>query len=343
MNTIFLEACLGEDVAYTPVWIMRQAGRYLPQYQAVRAHIDFLTLCKTPELAAKVTLQPVEVLGVDAAILFSDILIPVEAMGMRLTFSEKQGPVLSDPIRNKSAVERLIVPDTEGDMPFILETIKILRKELEEKVPLIGFSGAPFTLATYIVEGGTSKNFLHTKKMMFQHNGVFNYLMEKLMETVISYLTAQIKAGAQAVQLFDSWAGALTPIDYKNFVLPYIKKTISELKKLEVPVIYFVNNCAGILKEVKKSGADVIGVDWRIDLGDAIKRLGKKVVIQGNLDPCALFLSQEELQERIKDILWKGEAAKGHIFNLGHGILPETPVENVIAMVEAVHRYGSRE
>jgi uroporphyrinogen decarboxylase len=343
MNTIFLEACRGEDVAYTPVWIMRQAGRYLPQYQAVRAHIDFLTLCKTPELAAKVTLQPVEVLGVDAAILFSDILIPVEAMGMRLTFSEKQGPVLSDPIRNKSAVERLIVPDTEGDMPFILETIKILRKELEEKVPLIGFSGAPFTLATYIVEGGTSKNFLHTKKMMFQHNGVFNYLMEKLMETVISYLTAQIKAGAQAVQLFDSWAGALTPIDYKNFVLPYIKKTISELKKLEVPVIYFVNNCAGILKEVKKSGADVIGVDWRIDLGDAIKRLGKKVVIQGNLDPCALFLSQEELQERIKDILWKGEAAKGHIFNLGHGILPETPVENVIAMVEAVHRYGSRE
>jgi len=343
MNTIFLEACRGEEVAYTPVWIMRQAGRYLPQYQAVRSQIDFLTLCKTPELAAKVTLQPVEVLGVDAAILFSDILIPVEAMGMRLSFSDKQGPLLSEPIRNKSAVERLIVPDTEEDMPYTIETIKILRRELEQKVPLIGFSGAPFTLATYMIEGGTSKNFLHTKKMMFQHNGVFSYLMEKLTEMVISYLTAQIKAGAQAVQLFDTWAGVLTPIDYKNLILPYIKKITAELKKQEVPLIYFVNNCAGILKEVKKSGADVIGIDWRIDLGDAIKRLGKKTVVQGNLDPCALFLSQEELEERIKDVLWKGEAAKGHIFNLGHGILPDTPVENVIAMVEAVHRYGSKE
>jgi uroporphyrinogen decarboxylase len=193
-----------------------------------------------------------------------------------------------------------------------------------------------------MVEGGTSKNFLHTKKMMFQHNGVFNYLMEKLTKMVISYLKAQIKAGAQAVQVFDTWAGVLTPVDYKNFVLPYVKKITAELKKQEVPIIYFVNSCAGILKEVKKSGAAVIGIDWRIDLGDAIKKLGKKIVVQGNLDPCALFLSQEELEERIKDVLGKGEAAKGHIFNLGHGILPETPVENVIAMVEAVHHYGSR-
>ena len=343
MNTVFLEACRGQDVAYTPVWIMRQAGRYLPQYQAVRAHLDFLTLCKTPELAVKVTLQPVDILGVDAAILFSDILIPVEAMGMRLSFSEKQGPLLNEPIRNKSAVERLIVPDTEEDMPFVIETIKILRRELENKVPLIGFSGAPFTLATYMVEGGTSKNFLNTKKMMFQHNGVFSYLMEKLTDMVISYLSAQIKAGVQAVQLFDTWAGVLSPIDYKNFVLPYVKKINAELKKQEVPLIYFVNNCAGVLKEVKKSGADVVGIDWRIDLGDAIKKLGKKIVVQGNLDPCALFLSQEELEERIKDVLWKGEAAKGHIFNLGHGILPDTPVNNVIAMVEAVHRYGSND
>ncbi len=343
MKNVFLNACRGEEVPYTPVWLMRQAGRYLPQYQAVRAHIDFLTLCKTPELAAQVTLQPVEALGVDAAILFSDILIPVESMGMRLTFSDKQGPLLSEPIRNRSAVERLIVPDTEEDMPYIIETIKILRRELDQEVPLIGFSGAPFTLATYMVEGGTSKNFLHIKKMMFQHNGVFSYLMEKLTEMIILYLAAQIKAGAQAVQLFDTWAGTLTPIDYKNFVLPYIKRIISNLKKHEVPIIYFVNNCAGILKEVRKSGADVIGVDWRIDLSDAIKKLGKKVIIQGNLDPCALFLSREELEERVKDILWKGEAAKGHIFNLGHGILPETPVENVIAMVEAVHHYGSKE
>ncbi len=343
MNDTFLKACRGENVDYTPVWLMRQAGRYLPEYQALRANIDFLSLCKTPKLAAEVTLQPVDILGVDAAILFSDILIPIESMGMRLEFSDKDGPILSEPIRSKSSVDRLIIPDIEEDMPFVLETIKILRKELENKVPLIGFSGAPFTLATYMIEGGTSKNFLNTKKMMFQHPAVFDYLMEKLTITVISYLTAQIKAGVQAIQIFDTWAGILTPLDYKNFVLPYIKRTISELKKEGVPIIYFVNECAGILKEIKKSGADVIGIDWRIDISDAIKKLGKKTVIQGNLDPCALFLPKEDLEERVKDILWKGEAAKGHIFNLGHGILPQTPVENVIAMVETVHYYGKKQ
>lgn len=343
MNDTFLRVCRGEEVDYTPVWLMRQAGRYLPEYQAVRSNVDFLTLCKNPKLAAEITLQPVDILGVDAAILFSDILIPVESMGMRLEFSDKEGPILSEPIRNKSSVDRLIIPDTEEDMPFIIETIKILRKELENKVPLIGFSGAPFTLATYMIEGGTSKNFLHTKKMMFQHSGVFDYLMDKLTTTVISYLSDQIKAGAQAVQIFDTWAGMLTPNDYKEFALPYVKKVISELKKEGVPIIYFVNDCAGILKEVKKSGADVIGIDWRIDIADAIKKLGKKVVIQGNLDPCALFLPKEKIEERVKDILWKGETAKGHIFNLGHGILPQTPVENVIAMVEAVHKYGEKE
>jgi uroporphyrinogen decarboxylase len=321
---------------------MRQAGRYLPQYQAVRANVDFLSLCKTPELAAEVTLQPIEILGVDAAILFSDILIPVEAMGMSLEFPEKYGPTLSEPIRNKSAVDRLIVPDTEDDMPFIIETIKILREKLENKVPLIGFSGAPFTLATYMIEGGSSKNFINTKKMMFQNNRLFNYLMDKLTLTVISYLSAQIRAGVQAVQIFDTWAGVLTPFDYKEVVLPYVKKAISELKKEGVPIIYFANDCAGIIKEIRKSGADVIGIDWKIDIGDAIKKLGKKVVVQGNLDPCALFLSKEEIEERVKDILWKGESAKGHIFNLGHGILPETPVENAIALVEAVHKYSHK-
>ncbi len=343
MNDTFLRACRGEEVEYTPVWLMRQAGRYLPQYQAVRANIDFLTLCKTPDLAAEVTLQPVDILGVDAAILFSDILIPVESMGMRLEFSDKEGPIISEPIRSKSAVERLIMPDVDEDLSFILETIKILRKELENKVPLIGFSGAPFTLATYMIEGGTSKNFLHTKKMMFQNSGVFNYLMEKLTDTILSYLSAQIKAGTQAVQIFDTWAGILTPVDYKKFILPYVKKIISDLKKEGIPIIYFVNDCAGILKEVKKSGADVTGIDWRIDIGDAIKKLGKKMIIQGNMDPCALFLPKEKLEERVKDILWKGNTAKGHIFNLGHGILPQTPVENVIAMVEAVHKYGKKE
>jgi len=342
MNDTFLKACFGEKVEYTPVWIMRQAGRYLPQYQAMRANVDFLTLCKTPELAAEVTLQPIEILGVDAAILFSDILIPVEAMGMHLEFSDKSGPILSEPVRNKSSVDRLIIPDAEDDMPFVIEAIKILREKLRNKVPLIGFSGAPFTLATYMIEGGSSKHFIHAKKMMFQNNRLFNYLMEKLSFTIISYLSAQIKAGAQAVQIFDTWAGVLSPSDYKISVLPHVKKVISELKKEGVPIIYFVNDCAGILKEVKKSGADVIGIDWKVDMADAIKQLGKKMVVQGNLDPCALFLSKEEIEERVKDILWKGEAAKGHIFNLGHGILPETPVENAIALVEAVHKYGRR-
>ncbi len=338
MNDIFLRACRGEKVEYTPVWLMRQAGRYLPQYQAVRANIDFLALCKTPELAAEVTIQPVDILGVDAAILFSDILIPVEAMGMQLVFSDKDGPVLSEPIRNKSAVDRLIIPDAEVDMPFILETIKILREKLKNKVPLIGFSGAPFTLATYMIEGGGSRHFLQTKKMMFQNKRLFDYLMEKLTATLILYLSAQVKAGAQALQIFDTWAGMLSPIDYKNIALPYVKKIISELKREGLPVIYFVNNCAGILHEVKKSGADVVGIDWRIDIADAIKKLGKKVVVHGNLDPCALFLSEEDIEERVKDILWKGEVARGHVFNLGHGVLPETPVKNVIALVEAVHR-----
>lgn len=338
MNDTFLKACRGEEVPYTPVWIMRQAGRYLPEYQAVRDEVDFLTLCKTPELAAKVTIQPVERLGVDAAILFSDILIAVEAMGMHLEFFDKKGPVLSEPVRTKSAVEKLIIPDTEDSMPFVLEAIRILRSKLE--VPLIGFSGAPFTLATYMIEGGSTKNFLHTKKMMFQNQGVFHLLMDKLTQTVVSYLTSQIKAGAQAVQLFDTWAGVLAPDDYKEFVLPYVKKAVSDLKKEGVPVIYFINDCAALLKEVKKTGADVIGIDWRVDLHDAVKKLGKKFSVQGNLDPCALFLPREKMEDKVKDILWKGEFARGHIFNLGHGILPESPVENAIALVEAVHRYG---
>lgn len=340
MNDTFLKACRGEPVDYTPVWIMRQAGRYLPEYQAVRAEVDFLTLCKTPELAAKVTIQPVERLGVDAAILFSDILIPIEAMGMNLEFHDKKGPLLREPVRTKSALERLIIPDTEDSMPFVLETIRILRREL--KVPLIGFSGAPFTLATYVIEGGSTKSFVNTKRMMFQNPGLFKALMEKLTLTVISYLTSQIKAGVQAVQIFDTWAGILSPDDYDEYVLPYVKKTISELKREGRPVIYFVNESAGLLNSIKKTGADVIGLDWRIDLKDAIRRLGKKYSVQGNLDPCALFLPKERIEEKVKEILWKGEFARGHIFNLGHGILPDTPVENAIAMVEAVHRFSER-
>jgi uroporphyrinogen decarboxylase len=332
MNDTFLKACRGEKTDYTPVWLMRQAGRYMKEYQEVRSRVDFLTLCKTPELAAKVTLQPVDLLGVDAAILFSDILIPVEAMGMHLEFSDKQGPRLGEPVRNKSAVDKLIIPDTEDSMPFVLEVIKILTRELENRVPLIGFSGAPFTLATYIIEGGSSKNFVHTKRMMYQNPWLFNLLLEKITSTIVEYLSSQINAGVQAVQLFDSWAG---------IILPYVKTAIKALRKFGVPVIYFVNGSAGLLDLIKKSGADVIGIDWRIDIGKAVKRLGKKLSVQGNLDPCVLFGSKEHIEERVRDILNSASSARGHIFNLGHGILPETPVENAAFMVDAVHRYGS--
>lgn len=336
MNDVFLSACLGKRVEYTPVWLMRQAGRYLKQYQKIRKRVDFLTLCKTPELAAEVTIQPVDALGVDAAILFSDILIPLEPMGMGLKFYEKKGPVFKKPIRDRKGIERLRIIEPETDVPFVMETIRILRKRLN--VPLIGFSGAPFTLATYMIEGGTSKNFLITKKMMFQEPQLYASLMDKITETVIRYLKAQIIAGAQAIQLFDTWAGVLSPGDFKEYALPYVKRIISSLKSnLKVPIIYFVGQCAGLLEEVKNCGADVIGIDWRINIDDAIKRLGKGFSVQGNLDPCALFMPEGDMKPRINEILNRASIARGHIFNLGHGVLPETPVENVVAMVEMVH------
>lgn len=340
MNDTFLKACRGEEVPYTPIWIMRQAGRYLPEYQKVRSKVDFLTLCKTPELAAEVTMQPVDILGVDAAILFSDILVLVEAMGMKLEFSERRGPQLHNPIRTKALVEKLSIPEPDDDLKYVMDTIKILRKKL--KVPLIGFSGAPFTLATYMVEGEGSKNFYNTKKMMFLNPSLFDQMMDKITESVTAYLKAQIKAGAQAVQIFDSWAGALSPDDFKTYELPYVKRIIKELKKEGVPVIYFVNGAAGVLKDLKTCGADVLGIDWRVDIGEAIKKIGKGMSIQGNLDPLALFLPPDKLKERVKDILTKGQSAKGHIFNLGHGVIPETPVESVKTLVNAVHEFSKR-
>jgi len=337
MNDTFLRACRGEGVDYTPVWIMRQAGRYLPQYQKVRARVDFLTLCKTPELAAEVTLQPVEILGVDAAILFSDILIPLEAMGMKLRFYEKKGPVLANPVRRARDVGRLRVPEPPESVPFVLETIRILRRALSRKVPLIGFAGAPFTLATYMIEGGGSKNFVNTKTLMYREPEVFHALMRKITDTTTAYLLSQVEAGAHAVQLFDSWAGALAPDDYRLFSLPYVKETIRALRPLGVPVIYFVNNCGGLLELARTSGADVIGIDWRVDIGKAVRRLGTKVSVQGNLDPCTLFSTEDVLRSKAEDILKKGRTARGHVFNLGHGILPQTPPDMAKALVEIVH------
>ncbi len=334
MNDTFLRACKGEKTNYTPVWLMRQAGRYLPEYQSVRAKVDFLTLCKTPELAAEVTIQPVDILKVDAAILFSDILIPIEPMGMRLEFSESKGPILYDPIRKEEDILRLRIINAYEDVPFVIQTIKILLSRLN--VPLIGFSGAPFTLATYMIEGGSSKNFVNTKRMMFRSPVLFSMLMEKITDTVIEYLNAQIEAGVHAIQIFDSWAGILSPLDFENYALPYVQRIISKFKN-RVPVIYFAFNASAMLNAVKKSGADVLGLDWRINIADAIKIIGNDAAVQGNLDPCTLLGGKDLIRDRVKHILNGAKNAKGHIFNLGHGILPDIPPENAIAMVEAVH------
>jgi uroporphyrinogen decarboxylase len=341
MNDTFLKACRGEKTDYTPVWIMRQAGRYLPAYQKVRSKVDFLTLCKTPELAAEVTMQPVDILKTDAAILFSDILIPVEAMGMKLEFSESKGPILYDPIRDEVGVLKLSSITPEKDVPFVAEAVRLLKSSLN--VPLIGFSGAPFTLATYMIEGGSSRNYINIKKMMYQAPELFSDLMDKITDTVIVYLQAQIDAGVDAVQIFDSWAGVLSPTDFEIFALKYVKRIIAELKaKSNIPVIYFAFNGSAMLDKVKQSGADVLGLDWRIEMSEAVGIIGTDAAVQGNLDPCTLFGDRTLIRDRASKVLAGARGAKGHVFNLGHGILPEIPYENAIALVEEVHELSSR-
>jgi uroporphyrinogen decarboxylase len=299
-------------------------------------------MCKTPELAAQVTLMPVERLGVDAAILFSDILIPVEAMGVPLEFHDGKGPLLGKAIRVQKDVDSLAVPDPEGKVPFVMEAIRILRKALDGKVPLIGFSGAPFTLASYIVEGGTSKNFIQLKMLMYQAPEVYRSLMNKIAKTVILYLNAQIAAGAQAVQIFDTWAGVLTPADYEEYALPYTRQVVAGLNRKGVPVIHFANDCATLLTAIKTLPIDVVGVDWRIPLDVAAMVVGPEKALQGNMDPTMLFHAPEKIDECVRDVLRRGEKASSHIFNLGHGILPPTNPEHAIAMVEAVHRLGRK-
>ncbi|MEW6218351.1 MAG: uroporphyrinogen decarboxylase [Thermodesulfobacteriota bacterium] len=344
MNDTFLRACRGEAVSHTPIWIMRQAGRYLPAYHTVRDRVSFLELCKTPELAAEVTIQPVDILGVDAAILFSDILVPIEAMGMELAFHEKKGPVLGPVVRSLADVGRLSVPDPEERLGFVLEAIRILRRELAAKVPLIGFAGAPFTLATYVIEGGSSKSFFETKRLMYAAPEVWAALLDRITASTTLYLAAQVSAGAQALQIFDSWVGVLGPEDFARYALPYVKRIIADLRAqgVTVPIIYFANNGASLLELSETSGADVLGLDWRLDIAQALERLGPGVAIQGNLDPCALLLPEAELEKRVARILDQGRQARGHIFNLGHGILPETPPEKAQFLVACVHRLSRR-
>lgn len=340
MNDTFLQACRGERTAYTPVWFMRQAGRYLPEYQKIRGKVSFLELCKTPELAAEVTHQPIDLFGFDAAILFSDILIPMEAMRLDLEFHEGKGPIFAHPVRSQKAVDDLVVPIPEESLPFVLETIRLLRASLQ--VPLIGFAGAPFTLATYLIEGGSSKVFLHTKRMMFQDPKLYHNLLAKITACTSAYLQAQARAGAQALQLFDSWAGILAPCDYAEFALPYVRSIISDLRAMtDIPIIYFANNGATLTKLTTTAGADVLGFDWRLPIGEAVARAGQHAV-QGNIDPLALFLPKEHLEERIKGMLIEAREARGYIFNLGHGILPETPPAQVRIAVDAVHRFSGK-
>lgn len=339
MNDTFLKACRGESTDYTPIWMMRQAGRYLPEYQKVRGKVTFLELCKSPELCVEVTLQPVDIFNMDAAILFCDILIPMEAMGLTLEFHEGRGPVFPNVVRDQNSLDKLVVPDPDETMGFVMETIRLLRKEL--KVPLIGFAGAPFTCATYLIEGGSSKVFWETKKMMFTAPELFHGLMEKITQCTISYLLAQARAGAQALQLFDSWAGILAPTDFQEYALPYVERIIGELQQTGLPIIYFANNGATLLEYSARSGADVIGLDWRINISDAIKRVGNKAV-QGNIDPFALLLPKEKLRQRIGKLLEDARDAKGHIFNLGHGIHQFTPPDQAKIAVDAVHELSQR-
>lgn len=342
INDTFLQACRGEATAYTPVWIMRQAGRYLPQYLEVRSRGKgtFLDLCKDPDRCTEVTLQPINFFNMDAAILFSDILIPMEPMGLNLEFHEGRGPVFTEPIRHQKDVDALVIPDPEATMPFVMKTIKLLRAEL--KVPLIGFSGAPFTLATYLVEGGSSKVFLETKKMMFQAPELYDNLLKKITECTSLYLQAQAKAGAQALQIFDSWAGILAPVDYARFALPYVQSIIKDLRAVtDVPIIYFANNGSTLIEHTVMAGADVLGLDWRINIKQAISRVGNHAV-QGNLDPIALFLPEQDLRQRVRQLLDDAAGAKGHIFNLGHGVVPQTPPEQVRIVVDAVHEFSGK-
>ncbi|MEJ2197282.1 MAG: uroporphyrinogen decarboxylase [Desulfuromonadales bacterium] len=335
----FLKACRGEKTDYTPVWLMRQAGRYLPQYMAVRKKVTFLELCKTPELAAEVTIQPIDYLNADAAILFSDILTPVEPMGLKLDFVP--GPVFENPVRTEADIDALRIPVMEEDVPYVLETIKILRREFEGRVPLIGFGGAPFTLACYMVEGKGSKDFAQIKRMMYGAPGLFAKLMEKITEMDRQYLNAQIKAGAQTIQIFDTWGGIVSPLDYEKFILPYTKKLIDGLDR-SVPIIHFVKGAGTMLETVAKAGSDVMGLDWHVNLGKARDVIGPDIAVQGNLDPTVLYAPKEHIEREVKRILDENAGRPGHIFNLGHGILPTVDPEHAKFMVECVHKHSGK-
>jgi uroporphyrinogen decarboxylase len=341
MNCRFLKACRREPVDRTPVWIMRQAGRYLPEYMAVRSKVTFIELCKTPALAAQVTLDAQRILGVDAAILFADLLPMLEPMGLDLEYQKGEGPVIHNPIQSADQVGRLKELEDLGTLQFVFDAVKLIRRDLPADIPLLGFAGAPFTLASYAIEGGGSRNYLSTKSLMYRDEGAWRSLMTTLARSLIRYLRAQIDAGCQAVQLFDSWAGCLSPDDYRRYAFPYTKQVLDGLPG-DVPVINFLTGNPALLPLLKEAGGQVLGIDWRVNLADAWKTVGYDRAVQGNLDPVILLADLPTIRRRTQDVLDSAGNRPGHIFNLGHGVMPEAPAENVKALVQMVGELSAR-
>lgn len=335
-NDLFLRACKKQTVERTPIWIMRQAGRYLPEYREIRERADFITMCKTPELAAEVTIQPVDIIGVDAAIIFSDILVIPEAMGMNLEMIESKGPKLYEPIRNLDQINNLKVIDPYKDLKYVLDAVALTKKELNNRVPLIGFAGSPWTLMTYMVEGGGSKNFSEIKKFIYNQPEAAHLLLEKISDAVAEYLSAKIEVGVNAIQIFDTWGGLLSQSDFKEFSLQYIEKVISKIKRKEEPIIVFAKGVHHSLDDLANSGADVISLDWTINLGEVRNKIGSKVALQGNLDPTVLYANKDKIKESAVKVLSSFGKGSGHIFNLGHGILPDIDPENAKYLVEVI-------
>lgn len=337
----FVKACKAQAVDRTPVWFMRQAGRYMAEYRAVRKQYSLIEICKKPEVAAEVTITAAEALGVDAAIIFADLLLPLEVMGLPFHFSAGEGPVIEKPVRQKEDIARLRT-DRAADLGYVSEAVRRVCQHFGTRLPVIGFCGAPFTLASYMIEGGGSRNYVHTKRMMYSSPAAWDELMQKLVAVVSEYAAQQVHAGADVIQIFDSWVGCLGVEDYRRYVLPRTTELVKALQKTGVPIIYFGTDSATLLPAMKETGAEVIGLDWRIPLDEGWQRLEHGCAVQGNLDPVLLFAGWKELKSRAEDILQRAGQRPGHIFNLGHGILPETPVENVKNLARFVQEHSAR-
>jgi len=338
-NSSFVRACKAQAVERTPVWFMRQAGRYMAEYRAVRKEHSLLEICKKPELAAQVTIEAAEILGVDAAIIFADLLLPLEVMGLPFHFSAGEGPIIEKPVRTKEDISHLRT-DRAAELGYVSEAVALVATHFAERVPVIGFCGAPFTLASYMIEGGGSRNYVHAKKMMYNHPADWDTLMSKLVAVTVEYSAEQVRAGADAIQIFDSWVGCLSVEDYRRYVLPHVTGMVKKLQTTGAPIIYFGTDSATLLPAMRETEADVIGLDWRIPLDEGWERLDYRPAVQGNLDPVLLFAGWKEIKSRAEEILRLADARPGHIFNLGHGILPETPVENVKNLARFVQEYS---